>query len=616
MPQSRIWTSARNFGTCRTFIVATEATQKKYAIARCNPTIAEGDRMQKIARILLTDVILGLLAVGGSALPAGQQQAPFDIVIMHGHIIDGSGSPWYSGDIGIRDGRIVEIGNLAGMPAKQIIDAHGEVVAPGFIDMLGQSELTILVDPRLPSKIFQGITTEITGEGDSVAPLNDAMLTADHSGYAHYHLTPDWRTLREYFARIEQQGMGINLATYVGATSVRRMVLGDADIQPTPAQLEQMRTLVDQAMRDGAVGVSTALQYTPAPYAKTDELIALAAEASKFGGIYATHMRSEGDAVLESIDEATRIGREAHIPVEIWHLKAAGKGNWGNMPQIVARIDAARAAGVDVSANTYAYTAWFNTFSAFVPPWAHDGGDAKLIERLKDPAMRARIRKDMTTAGKDSAGEEWDNEWQEIPGPEAIQIAVVQNPELLPLQGKKLSEVAALWHEDAIDTLCDIVIKDKAFTSVAVFGMDEPDVKLALQQPWVSVDNDSSGTAPEGLLGTEHPHPRAYGTFPRILRKYVRTENVLTLPDAIRKFTALPAQRMRLTDRGVLKQGMWADVVVFDPATITDKATYENPNQLSTGMEYVLVNGVAVIADGKMTGALPGKVVRGAGYVP
>jgi len=410
--------------------------------------------------------------------------------------------------------------------------------------------------------------------------------------------------------------MGINLATYVGATSVRRMVLGDADIQPTPAQLEQMRTLVDQAMRDGAVGVSTALQYTPAPYAKTDELIALAAEASKFGGIYATHMRSEGDAVLESIDEATRIGREAHIPVEIWHLKAAGKDNWGKMPQIVARIDAARAAGVDVSANTYAYTAWFNTFSAFVPPWAHDGGDAKLIERLKDPAMRARIRKDMTTAGKDSAGEEWDNEWQEIPGPEAIQIAVVQNPELLPLQGKKLSEVAALWHEDAIDTLCDIVIKDKAFTSVAVFGMDEPDVKLALQQPWVSVDNDSSGTAPEGLLGTEHPHPRAYGTFPRILRKYVRTENVLTLPDAIRKFTALPAQRMRLTDRGVLKQGMWADVVVFDPATITDKATYENPNQLSTGMEYVLVNGVAVIADGKMTGALPGKVVRGAGYVP
>jgi N-acyl-D-amino-acid deacylase len=543
------------------------------------------------------------------------ETAPFDVVILHGHIVDGTGSPWYSGDLGIRDGHIAKIGDLESAPAKQKIDAHGKIVAPGFIDMLGQSELTILVDPRLPSKIYQGITTEITGEGGSAAPLNDAMLSADHSGYAHLHITPDWRTLREYFARLEKQGMGINLATYVGATSVRRMVLGDADVQPTPAQLDQMKALVDQAMRDGAVGLSTALQYTPAPYAKTEELIALAREASKYGGIYATHMRSEGDTVLESIDEATRIGREAQIPVEIWHLKAAGKANFGKMPQIVTRIDAARAAGVDVSANTYAYTAWFNTFSAFVPPWAHDGGDVKLVERLKDPAMRARIRKDMMSSGKDSAGEDWDNEWQEIPGPEAVLIAVVQNPELLPLQGKRLSDVAALWHEDAIDALCDLLIKDKAFTNVAVFGMDEPDVKLALKQPWVSIDNDSQGTSPEGLLGSEHPHPRAYGTFPRILRKYVREEKELTLADAIRKFSALPAQRMRLTDRGVLKQGMWGDVVVFDPEKITDKATYEEPNQLSVGMEYVLVNGVPVIAEGKMTGALAGKVLRGAGYV-
>ena len=572
--------------------------------------------MQGWARISLA--VCG--AVAGLAMGLNAQQKvetePFDVVILHGHIIDGTGSPWYSGDVGIRGGRIVAIGDLSGASAKQKIDAQGKVVAPGFIDMLGQSELTILVDPRLPSKIYQGITTEITGEGDSVAPVNDAMLAADHSGYAHLHITPDWRTLREYFARLEKQGMGINLATYVGATSVRRMVLGDAKVDPTPAQLDQMKALVDQAMRDGAVGLSTALQYSPAPYAKTEELIALAREASKYGGIYATHMRSEGDAVLESIDEATRIGREAQIPVEIWHLKAAGKANWGKMPQIVARIDAARAAGVDVSANTYAYTAWFNTFSAFVPPWAHDGGDAQLIARLKDPAMRARIRKDMTSSGKNSAGEDWDNEWQEIPGPEAILIAVVQNPELVPLQGKRLSEVAALWHEDAIDALCDLLIKDKAFTEVAVFGMDEPDVLLALKQPWVSLDNDSQGTSPEGLLGSEHPHPRAYGTFPRVLRKYVREEKELTLPDAIRKFSALPAQRMRLTDRGVLKQGMWGDVVVFDSEKITDKATYENPNQLSVGMEYVLVNGVPVIAEGKMTGALPGKVLRGAGYVP
>ncbi len=458
--------------------------------------------MQAWARFpLLVWVAIASLAMGLSAQKAVDSE-PFDVVILHGHIVDGTGSPWYSGDVGIRNGHIAAIGGLGGAPAKQKIDAQGKIVAPGFIDMLGQSELTILVDPRLPSKIYQGITTEITGEGGSVAPVNDAMLAADHSGYAHLRITPDWRTLGEYFARLEKQGMGINLATYVGATSVRRMVLGDADVQPTPAQLDEMKVLVDQAMRDGAVGLSTALQYTPAPYAKTEELIALAREASKYGGIYATHMRSEGDAVLESIDEATRIGREAQIPVEIWHLKAAGKANWGKMPQIVARIDAARAAGVDVSANTYAYTAWFNTFSAFVPPWAHDGGDVKLVERLKDPAMRARIRKDMTSSGKDSAGEDWDNEWQEIPGPEAILIAVVQNPELIPLQGKKLSDVAALWHEDAIDALCDLLIKDKAFTNVAVFGMDEPDVKLALKQPWVSIDNDSQGTSPEGLLGS------------------------------------------------------------------------------------------------------------------
>ena len=553
-------------------------------------------------------ILVMLPALGLAQGPAAE---PFDVVIVGGHIIDGTGSPWYSGDVGIRDGRIAAIGRLEGVGRKRTIDAAGRVVAPGFIDMLGQSELTMLVDPRLPSKITQGITTEITGEGDSVAPVNEAMLKADAGEYAHLRITPDWRTLREYFGRLERQGMGINLASYVGATSVRRMVLGDADVQPTAAQLDQMRGLVREAMEDGAIGVSSALQYAPAPYARTEELIALAGEAGKFGGIYATHMRSEGDAVLEAIDEAVRIGREGHLPVEIWHLKAAGQRNWGRMPQLVARIEAARAQGVDVSANTYAYTAWFNSFSAFIPPWAHDGGDGKLVARLKDPAARARIRADMLNPKGD-----WDNEWQEIPGPEAIQIAVVQNPELKPLQGKRLSEVAALWKEDAIDALCDLLIKDGAFTEVAVFGMDEPDVALALKQPWVSVDNDSQGTSPEGLLGEEHPHPRAYGTFPRILRKYVREEHLLTLEDAIRKFTALPAQRMRLTDRGVLKAGMAADVVVFDPAAIRDLATFERPNQLSVGMEYVLVNGVAVIAQGKMTGALPGKVLRGPGYLP
>jgi dihydroorotase/N-acyl-D-amino-acid deacylase len=536
--------------------------------------------------------------------------AAFDIVITNGHVIDGTGSPWYSGDVGIRDGRIAAIGNLSAAARKRTIDAAGKVVAPGFIDMLGQSEVTILVDPRLPSKIYQGITTEITGEGGSAAPLTKAIVEADRPVYAHYKIDVDWQTFRQYFARLEKQGMGINLASYVGATQVRRVVLGDADVQPTPEQLEKMKALVRDAMRDGAVGVSTALEYAPAPYAKTEEIIALAAEASKFGGIYATHMRNESDTVLESIDEALRIGREAHIPVEIWHIKVAGKNNWGRMPQVVAKINQARAQGSDISANTYAYTAWFNSMSAFVPPWAHDGGDAKLVERLKDPATRARIRKELEAPSGD-----WDNEWQEIPGPEAVMIGVVQNPELKKFQGKRLSEVAQMMHKDAMDALFALLIQD-TFAECAVFGMSEPDVVLALQQPWVSIDNDSSGTSPEGILGEEHPHPRAYGTFPRILRKYIREEKKLTLEEAIRKFSALPAQRMRLTDRGVLKQGMWADVVVFDPERVRDVATFDEPNRLSEGMDFVLVNGVPVIESGKMTGALPGRVLRGAGYQP
>ena len=528
---------------------------------------------------------------------------------MNGHIIDGTGSPWYGADVGIRGGKIAEIGHLASAAATRRIDAHGMVVAPGFIDMLGQSELTILVDPRLPSKIFQGITTEVTGEGGSIAPLNDAIIAADHVKYEHYKITPDWRTLAQYCTRLEKQGLGINLATYVGATQVRRMVLGDADKKPSAVELESMKALVRGAMEEGAVGVSSSLQYAPAPYATTEELIALASEAARYGGIYATHMRSEGAHVLEAIDETVRIGLEAKIPVEIWHLKAAGKPQWGLMPKIVAKIDAARASGVDIAANTYAYPAWFNDMSAFIPPWAHDGGDKKLIERLQNPAMRARIRKDMLAPNA-----AWDNEWQEIPGPEAVLIAVVANPRLLPLQGKTLAQVATERGKEPIETLMDILIEDEGFTYNAVFGMSEPDVALALRQPWTSVDNDSQGTAPDGLLGEEHPHPRAYGTFPRILRKYVREEHLLTLEDAIRKFTALPAQRMRFADRGVLKQGMWADVVVFDPDSIRDLATFENPNQLSVGMSYVLVNGVPVIADGKMTNALPGKVVRGPGY--
>jgi len=544
-------------------------------------------------------------------LPLGLFAQNYDLIIRNGHVIDGTGSPWYGADIAIRDGHIAAIGRLDSATAKQTIDAAGMVVAPGFIDMLGQSESSILINPHLPSKIYQGITTEITGEGGSAAPLTDALRAADRAGYEHYKIDPSWNTFREFFARLEKQGMGINLASYVGATQVRRVVIGDGDRAPTPAELDRMKALVRDAMHDGAVGLSTSLEYAPAPYATTEELIALASEAGKLGGIYATHMRSEGDAIIAAIDEAIRIGREAHLPVEIWHLKTAGRQNWGRMPEIIAHIDEARRSGVEIGANTYAYTAWFNSFSAFIPPWAHDGGDAKLIERLKDPAMRARIRKELQTPST-----AWDNEWDEIPGPEAILLSVVQNPKLLPLQGKTIAEIAKMRSKDAIDTIFDLLIEDNAATDVAVFGMSEPDVRLALQQPWVSVCNDSQGTAPDGLLGQEHPHPRAYGTFPRILRKYVREDGALTLPDAIRKFSALPASHLRLNDRGVIKTGMWADIVVFNPDTITDLATFEKPNQLSQGMQYVLVNGVPVIEHGNMTNALPGKVVRGPGWKP
>src|SRR6266849_4389098 len=555
-------------------------------------------------------VFLSVVLLFGLAPIDARDPAPsFDIVITNGRIIDGTGSPWYSGDIGIRDGKITVIGNLSAAPRARTIDARGMVVAPGFIDMLGQSEFTILVDPRLPSKIYQGITTEITGEGNSAGPMSGHARVEAAQALEHYGLKADWQTLGEYFARLERQGIGINLASYVGATTVREVVIGGEDRAPTPAELERMRALVRDAMEEGAVGVSTALEYAPAPYAGTEELIALASEAAPYGGIYATHMRSEGDGMMAALDETFRIAREAHIPAEIWHLKVAGRKNWGHMPEVIKRIDAARASGLDITADTYAYTAWFNDMSAFVPPWAHDGGNEKMVARLKDPVTRAKVRKDIETP---SAA--WDNEWDEVPGPDSILVGVVKNPALRSLQGQTLAAIAKSRGKEPIETLLDILVEDNGFTGCAVFGMQEDDVALALVQPWISINNDSSGTSPEGILGEEHPHPRAYGTFPRILRKYVREEHKLTLEDAIRKFSALPAQRLRLADRGVLKQGLWADVVVFDPAVVADRSTFSSPNQLAVGMRWVLVNGVPVIADGQMTGAKPGQVLRGPGY--
>lgn len=562
------------------------------------------------AVMLMPQVRAGAKDTSGDRVQeTGETSGAYEVVIRNAHIIDGTGSPWYEGDIGIRAGKIAAIGKLSQAVAQQEIDAAGRVVAPGFIDMLGQSEVTILVDPHLPSKIFQGITTEITGEGSSIAPQTDATLADDQSEYQHYGITPDWKTLSEYFKRLQKQGIGINIGTYVGATQVRKVVIGNGNRPATPDELNRMKKLVAEAMEQGAQGVSTSLEYPPAPYASTDELIALASVGAQYGGIYATHMRNEGDGEMKALQETARIAKEAHTAVEIWHLKVAGKPNWGKMPQVVAFINKARSEGLDIEADTYAYTAWNNDLAAFMPPWAVDGGMSKLIERLKNQAMRSRIRKDMETRT-----EAWDNEWQEIKGPDGILICSVKNPELEKFQGKTMADVAKAWNEDAINAIFDFIVKDEGFTSVSVFGMSEPDVQYALKQPWVSIDNDYSGVSPSGILGREHAHPRAYGTFPRIIRKYVEAQYLLTLPDAIRKFSSLPAQRMGLTERGVLRPGMWADIVIFDPSKVKDLATFANPNQLSQGMDYVLVNGVAVVANGKMTNELPGKILYGRGY--
>jgi len=543
---------------------------------------------------------LGLSISGAQAASA----TSYDVVIRNGQVIDGTGSPARPADVAIKGGRIAAIGKLGHADAKHVIDAHGMVVAPGFIDMLDQSGGALLVDGHAPSKIFQGITTLVTGEGESVAPVNDKIIAEEKP-----HTKPDWRTLGEYFARLQKQGIAVNFGTYVGAATAREMVIGYGDRKPTPDELKQMQAIVAGAMRDGAFGVSTALQYPPATFSTTPELIALAKTAAAFGGIYATHMRSEGDGEMAALDEVFEIARSAHTAVEIFHLKVAGHRNWGSMPKVIAKIDAARAQGLDIGADTYAYTAWGNDLASFIPPWAHVGGNAKLLERLKDPQTRARIEKDMLTPS-----DAWSNDWLEVPGPHSVEITSVQNPSLEQFEGKRLDDVAKVWREKPIDALLDMLIKDDAATGVAVFGMSQPDVTLALKQPWVSICDDAAAQAPAGKLGEGHPHPRAYAAFVRIIAKYVSEDHALTLPDAIRKMTSLPAKRMGLAHRGEIRDGDFADIVVFDPAKLRAPATFEQPKQLAQGMSWVLVNGVPVIAEGRMTQTLPGEVLRGPGY--
>ena len=533
----------------------------------------------------------------------------YDLIVLGGHVIDGSGNPWFAADIGIRGDRITAIGMLDRSRAKRTIDASGMTVAPGFIDMLGQSEYAVLADGRALSKLSQGITSEITGEGESAAPQTPRTIEALRGELMRYGITIDWNDLDEYFHRVEKKGCAINLGTYVGATQVRQAVIGADDREPTNAEVQEMKRLVAEAMRDGAIGLSSALIYPPASYAKTEELIELAKIAGMYGGIYATHLRSEGQAEMEAISEAIRVGREAHVPVEIFHLKASGQPRWGAMPQIVGAIQTARSSGVDVAADMYPYLAGVTALASALPPWVANGGEQKMLERLHDPKMRRQIKNEMAVQSH-----EWENMYLNSGGAEGITISWVIQPALTFLEGKTLATVAKSEEKDPLDVLIDIVIADKARTGALYFLANESDLEVGLKQTWTSIGLDSNEMSLDGPLFKGHPHPRAFGSMPRFLGHYVRERRLVSLEDAIRKITSLPAQRVRLQDRGLLRNGFYADLTIFDPARIEDKATYDRPTQVSVGVEYVIVNGSVAFEHGHLTGILAGRPLRGPGW--
>ncbi|MGH7607422.1 MAG: N-acyl-D-amino-acid deacylase family protein [Gemmatimonadales bacterium] len=535
--------------------------------------------------------------------------APYDLLLRGGSIVDGSGNPRYVGDVAVTGDRITAVGHLPGAAARETLDVSGLVVAPGFIDMLGQSETNVLVDNRVLSKVTQGITTEVTGEGGSVAPLTDALVAEDSAWMKRYGVREDWRDLDGYFAQLERTGSTINIATFVGATQVRLAVVGTQDRRANPQELARMVALVDTAMQQGALGLSTSLVYAPAIYAPTEELVALARAARRYGGIYATHIRNEGAGIDAALDEAFRIGREADIPVEIWHLKTAGQANWGRMPRVLARIDSARATGLDVTADQYPYTRSATSLDASIPQWAHSGGTDSLLARLADPATRARIRADMlgTTPGIE-------NFYRGAGGADGILIVGTFEDSLRYLQGKTLAAIARTRAQDPVETLLDIVTADRGRTGAVYSSMHERDVRAALQHWWVAVNTDAGGVAPDGPFAQRSTHPRAYGSFTRILGRYVREQHLMTLEFAVRKMTSLAAQRVGLVRRGLLRPGMFADITVFDPRTVIDRATFERPHQPSVGIEYVLVNGQVVLRRGTLTDARPGRGLRGPGF--
>lgn len=555
-------------------------------------------------RLLALLLVILLPALG----LAQSKQSQFDVIIRAGMVYDGTGGAPVRADIGINKDRITAIGNLSSAQAKTVIDARGLAVAPGFINMLSWSTETLLADGRSQSEIRQGVTTQIMGEGWSMGPFTDAMKkqVVAEQGDIKYDIA--WTTLAEYLTFLEKRGVSQNVASFIGATTIRINVIGEEDKPPTPAQLEKMRALVRSEMENGALGIGSSLIYAPAFYAKTDELIELCKEAAKYQGKYITHMRSEGNTLFEAVEEVIRISREANIPAEIYHLKVAGQSNWSKVDRLIAMINEARAKGLKITADMYTYPAGATGLTASIPPWAMDGGYEALFKRLQDPATRQKIAAETRTPS-----DEWENLYLAAGSPDRILLIGFKSDKLKPLTGKSLAEVAKMRGTDPVDTLMDLMLEDRSRVDAIYFLMSEENIKKQLAEPWVSLGSDEGSTAPEGVFLKSSQHPRAYGNFARLLGHYVREEKVMSLSEAIRRLTGLPAANLGLNGRGFLKEGMYADVVVFDPDKIADRATFEKPQQYAVGVKHVFVNGVQVLKNGEHTGAKPGKALWGPG---
>ena len=534
----------------------------------------------------------------------------FDVLIKNGIVYDGTGTPGKRVDVGIRADKIVAVGNLSKAKAQTIIDAKNLAVAPGFINMLSWSTESLIVDGRSLGELKQGVTTQIMGEGWSMGPLNDRLkkLTVDEQGDIKYSV--EWTTLADYLKYLERRGVSQNVGSFVGATTIRQYVLGDADVQPTPAQLEQMRELVRDEMQHGALGIGSSLIYAPAFYAKTEELIELCKVAAKYKGKYISHIRNEANKLPEAVEELIRISREAGLPAEIYHLKAAGTQNWTKMNKVIAMVEAARREGLKITADMYTYPAGATGLNASLPPWALDGGYEELYKRLQDPATRRKIAEAVRTPT-----DEWENLYINAGSPDRVLLSGFKSEKLKPLTGKTLAEVAKMRGTDPVETIMDLMLEDRSRVDAIYFQMSEENIKKQIRLPWVSFGSDGASMAPEGVFLKSSTHPRAYGNFARLLGKYVREEKVISLAEAVRRLSGLPATNLGLEGRGFLKKGMFADIVIFDPNTIADRATFEKPHQYAVGVRDVFVNGVQVLKNGEHTEAKPGRAVWGPGKV-